>query len=50
MHKTKKLGKLTLSKETLRNVVEGELKRVAGGIVETDTPSECFCVAAAVGS
>ncbi len=48
MQKAKKLHKLTLSKETLRNVVEGELKQVAGGIVETDTPSECFgCVAIA---
>ncbi len=49
MHRVKKPGKLTLSKETLRGLVEKELERVAGGIVETDTPSECFgCVAAAV--
>jgi hypothetical protein len=48
MQKAKKLNKLTLSKETLRNVIEGELKQVTGGIVETDTPSECFgCVAIA---
>ncbi|HEX4498915.1 MAG TPA: hypothetical protein VIE43_24770 [Thermoanaerobaculia bacterium] len=44
---TKPIAKLTLSRETLDRL---ELKGVQGGratninqIVETDTPSECFC-------
>lgn len=48
MQKSKKIAKLTLAKETLRKITEPELGRVAGGIVETDTPSDCFCVVAAV--
>jgi len=42
----KKIAKLTLSKETLDRI---DLAKVAGGygniakIIETDTPSECFC-------
>jgi hypothetical protein len=42
----KKPAKLTLSKETLSRI---ELESAQGGyglnakIVETDTPSECFC-------
>lgn len=45
----KKIAKLTLSKETLDRM---DLDKVAGGydrngnvvgIIETDTPSECFC-------
>jgi len=43
---SKKIAKLTLSKETLSRI---NLESVKGGatnlqqIVETDTPSECFC-------
>ena len=44
---TKKPAKLVLSKETLSRI---ELETVKGGqlannvrIIETDTPSECFC-------
>jgi natural product precursor len=48
MQKSKKIGKLKLAKETLRSLAERELERVAGGIVETDTPSECFACAAAM--
>ena len=42
----KKIAKLTLSKETLDRM---DLEKVTGGygniarIIETDTPSECFC-------
>ncbi len=42
----KKIAKLTLSRETLDRI---DLESVKGGyannqrIVETDTPSECFC-------
>jgi hypothetical protein len=43
----KKIAKLVLSKETLDRLdlekVAGGLPRNVVGIVETDTPSECFC-------
>jgi hypothetical protein len=50
MKKQQKIAKLVLSKETLdrmdlEKVKGGVLERNVGnvGIIETDTPSECFC-------
>jgi hypothetical protein len=51
MEKTKKIRKMKLARETLRRLEPLELQQVAGGatygaanrIIETDTPSECFC-------
>ena len=40
-----KLKEMTLRRETLRRLVAPELRQVAGGIVETDTPSECIACA-----
>ena len=39
----KKVGKLILNKETLRNLSHGHLRAVAGGsAAESDCASECF--------
>lgn len=37
----RKLKKLALSRETLRNLSEHEVRTVAGGITETECPRVC---------
>jgi natural product precursor len=40
----KKIGKLTLTQETLRNLNQNELRKVAGGFATVQTACNCSAV------
>jgi hypothetical protein len=43
MQNTNRTKKLTLSKQTVRTLQDGELSRIAGAWASQYNPSACFC-------